>query len=230
MRGIILAGGSGTRLYPVTMGTSKQLLPVYDKPMIYYPLSTLMMAGIRDILIITTPLDAPAFHRLLSDGSDLGVNISFAVQPQPDGLAQAFVIGAEHIGGEPVALVLGDNIFYGPGLGTSLSRFQKISGGAIFANWLFAHPWCRSRASISARIGPVSKIGRRITCRVPPGTSDWSISRPAPRSSPPGRRQAPMPSGLVELDASRQAPFPGLRGSLRTWSAYAAWPRGPNVP
>ena len=136
MRGIILAGGSGTRLYPITMGASKQLLPVYDKPMIYYPLSTLMMAGIRDILVITTPEDSAAFGRLLGDGADFGINISYAVQAHPDGLAQAFVIGAEHIGAESVALVLGDNIFYGPGLGTSLSRFQSISGGAIFAYWV----------------------------------------------------------------------------------------------
>jgi glucose-1-phosphate thymidylyltransferase len=136
MRGIILAGGSGTRLYPITMGISKQLLPVYDKPMIYYPLTTLMMAGIRDILMITTPHDAPGFHRLLGDGAQFGINLTYATQDQPDGLAQAFVVGAEHIGSDSVALVLGDNIFYGPGLGTSLSRFQSISGGAVFAYWV----------------------------------------------------------------------------------------------
>jgi glucose-1-phosphate thymidylyltransferase len=131
-----LAGGSGTRLYPITMGISKQLLPVYDKPMIYYPLTTLMMAGIRDILMITTPHDAPGFHRLLGDGSQFGINLTYTIQEQPDGLAQAFVVGADHIGSDSVALVLGDNIFYGPGLGTSLSRFQSISGGAVFAYWV----------------------------------------------------------------------------------------------
>ena len=136
MRGIILAGGSGTRLHPITQGISKQLLPVYDKPMIYYPLSTLMMAGIRDILVITTPHDAAGFQRLLGDGAQFGINLSYVSQQRPDGLAQAFVLGADHIGNDSVALVLGDNIFYGPGLGTSLSRFQSLDGGAIFAYWV----------------------------------------------------------------------------------------------
>ncbi len=133
MRGIILAGGSGTRLNPITLGTSKQLAPVYDKPMIYYPMSTLMLAGIKDILVITTPEDAPGFHRLLGDGSRYGVNLEFAVQHEPNGLAQAFVIGADFVGDAPAGLVLGDNIFYGPGMGTRLRRHVDPDGGAVFA-------------------------------------------------------------------------------------------------
>jgi glucose-1-phosphate thymidylyltransferase len=133
VRGIILAGGTGSRLHPITVGTSKQLLPVYDKPMIYYPLSTLMLAGIRDVLVITTPTDAEPFRRLLGDGRQFGISISYAVQPTPDGLAQAFVIGRDHVGTGPVALVLGDNIFYGPGLGAQLGSFHEIDGGTIFA-------------------------------------------------------------------------------------------------
>ena len=133
MKGIVLAGGSGTRLRPLTLATSTQLVPVYDKPMIYYPLSTLMLAGIRDILVITTPEDAGQFRRLLGDGSQFGITLSYVEQAAPEGLAQAFVLGADHIGDEPVALILGDNIFYGPGMGTQLRRFADLDGGAVFA-------------------------------------------------------------------------------------------------
>jgi glucose-1-phosphate thymidylyltransferase len=133
VRGIILAGGSGTRLFPITQGISKQLMPVYDKPMIYYPLATLMMAGVREILLITTPEDAGQFRRLLGDGSRLGLRLEYAVQPKPEGLAQAFVIGADFIGDQSVALSLGDNIFHGPGLGVSLAGNADLRGGQIFA-------------------------------------------------------------------------------------------------
>jgi len=132
MKGIVLAGGTGSRLHPITLAVSKQLMPVYDKPMVYYPLSTLMLAGIRDILVITTPHDAEAFERLLGDGSQFGISITYRQQPSPDGLAQAFTIGAEHIGADRVGLVLGDNLFHGAGVGTQLRRFEQLDGAAVF--------------------------------------------------------------------------------------------------
>ncbi|PZP14369.1 MAG: glucose-1-phosphate thymidylyltransferase [Brachybacterium faecium] len=136
MRGIILAGGTGSRLHPLTIGVSKQLMPVYDKPMIYYPLTTLMLAGIRDILIITTPEDQSAFQRVLGDGSRFGVNLQYVVQPSPDGLAQAFVLGKDFLAGERAALVLGDNLFYGQGMGTQLRRYLDLDGAAVFGYWV----------------------------------------------------------------------------------------------
>ena len=136
MRGIILAGGSGTRLHPITLGVSKQLVPVYDKPMIYYPLSTLIFAGIRDVLVITTPTERESFERLLGDGSQFGISIAYATQPEPKGLAQAFTIGADFLDGGKVCLVLGDNIFFGQGWGGQLQRFSDISGAGIFGYWV----------------------------------------------------------------------------------------------
>lgn len=170
MRGIILAGGSGTRLYPITQGVSKQLLPVYDKPMIYYPLSTLMMAGIRDILVITTPHDRAAFGQLLGDGGQFGVNLSYAVQERPEGLAQAFLIGADHVGSGPVALVLGDNIFHGPGVGTNLGRFRKVEGGTVFAYWV-ANPSAYGVVEFDS-------AGRALTVEEKPATpkSNYAIT------------------------------------------------------
>lgn len=153
MRGIILAGGTGSRLWPITRAVSKQLMPVFDKPMIYYPLSTLVMAGIRDILVITTPDDQQQFRRLLGDGTQFGVHLSYAVQPRPGGIAQAFLVGAEFIAGEPVALILGDNIFHGTGLGRQLAQRAALVGGHIFA-----YPVSNPRDYGIVEFGPDGKV------------------------------------------------------------------------
>ena len=163
MKGIILAGGSGTRLYPLTTVTSKQLLPVYDKPMIYYPLSVLMMAGIRDILIISTPHDLPNFERLLGDGSQYGVSFSYKVQPSPDGLAQAFLLGEEFIDGEPCALVLGDNIFYGNGLGRTLRKAAAAEHGATVFGYYVDDPERYGVVEFDKRIKPSARGELEIT-------------------------------------------------------------------
>ena len=140
MKGIVLAGGSGTRLYPITQGVSKQLLPIYDKPMIFYPISVLMLAGIRDVLIISAPEDIGSYQRLLSDGSQFGINISYEIQPSPDGLAQAFIIGEEFIGNDSVCLVLGDNVFYGQGFSLQLQKATKIIDGATVFGYQVKDP------------------------------------------------------------------------------------------
>ena len=171
MKGIILAGGSGTRLYPLTIGVSKQLLPVYDKPMIYHPLSVLMLAGIREILVITTPHDREAFERVLGDGSRLGIEIQYAVQPRPEGIAQAFVIGADFIGGDSVALALGDNIFYGQGISDSLARATAQESGATVFGY---------RVSDPQRYGVVSfdSSGKAVSIEEKPDRprSHWAVT------------------------------------------------------
>jgi glucose-1-phosphate thymidylyltransferase len=178
MKGIILAGGSGTRLYPITNSISKQMLPVYDKPMIYYPLSVLMLAGIREVLIISTPRDLPGFRSLLGDGKSLGMEFSYIEQPSPDGLAQAFILGEEFIGDQPVCMILGDNIFYGHGLGEALLKTSQLKKGACVFGYYVTDPerygvveFDNNRKAITIEEKPVSPMCRSMFT----GTGLWLV-------------------------------------------------------
>ena len=219
MRGIILAGGTGSRLHPITLGISKQLVPVYDKPMIYYPLSTLILAGIRDILIITTPHDAEQFQRLLGDGCAIRRQHHVQAAASPDGLAQAFILGAEHIGNEPVALVLGDNIFYGQGMGTQLRRFTDIEGGAVFGYWVQDPDSlrCRGVRRQRTRRSPWkrSRRSREATTPFPDCISTTTTSLTSPRTSslpPAANSRSPTSTAPTWNAAScRLKSFPAAR-------------------
>ena len=244
MKGIILAGGAGTRLHPLTIGSSKQMLPVYDKPMIYYPLSTLMLAGIREVLVISTPTDSPAFQRLLGDGSQWGMSISYTVQATPDGLAQAFVLGRDHVGNDKSALVLGDNLFYGRGLGAQLREQNNIDGAAIFGS--------RGRPTAYGVV-EVDENGTALSIeRSPRPKSHWAVPglyfydenvcdyaaelKPSARgeyeitdlnrctSSRAKLRVSVLPRGTAWLGTARSTRCPG--GRVRTHDAEAHGPAG----
>jgi glucose-1-phosphate thymidylyltransferase len=220
VRGIVLAGGTGSRLWPITRATSKQLLPVYDKPMIFYPLTTLMSAGIRDVLVITTPDDVTQFHRLLGDGSQLGLDIRYATQPNPGGIAQAFLIGADFVGSEPVALVLGDNIFYGPGLDATLSSLVTVDGGNIFA--------CRVADPTRYGVVEIDASGRPLSIEEKPEVPRSSLAIPGLyfySSDVVGiaRETRPSERGEVEITAVNDVYLEQGRLSVTVLPQGTAW-------